>query len=274
MLIKTLLENTSASKDLACEHGLSLYIETKQHKILFDTGASEKFAENAEKMQVDLSQVDLVIISHGHVDHGGGIRAFLNVNHQAKILIHKLGFGDYYSNRPSGEKKYIGLDKTLLLYDRFVFVDGNLLIDDELELFSGVHGTKLNPTGNRNLFMQVDDSFVEDEFLHEQNLIIRENDHEVLVAGCAHRGIVNIVEHFRVKYGKAPSHVIGGFHLYNRSTDQTEEPSRIAEIGSCLLSTGAEFYTGHCTGVKAYEMLKSSMGDRVHNLATGDQLII
>jgi 7,8-dihydropterin-6-yl-methyl-4-(beta-D-ribofuranosyl)aminobenzene 5'-phosphate synthase len=85
MIIKVLAENTSATNDLCSEHGLSLYIETKGHKLLFDTGASAFFAENAIKMNVDLSAVDLAVISHGHYDHGGGLKTFLNINTCARV---------------------------------------------------------------------------------------------------------------------------------------------------------------------------------------------
>lgn len=274
MIIKTLVENTSDSEVLGSEHGLSLYIETKRHKLLFDTGAGELFAENARKMQVDLSKVDLAVISHGHYDHGGGLKIFMDLNSNAKIYINKMAFGDYYSNRPNGEKKYIGIDKTLLPNDRFVFVEGQLVIDEELELFSGVNGSRLNPSGNKDLFMNDGESFKLDDFSHEQNLIIKENGNTVLVAGCAHNGIVNILEYFHADKNRLPSQVIGGFHLYNRSADQYEDPSVIAEIGSYLLSTGGLFYTCHCTGVKAYEQLKLIMGAHVNYLSTGSQLKI
>lgn len=274
MIIKTLVENISTSDDLKSEHGLSLYIETKHHKLLFDTGASALFAENARKMEIDLAKVDIVVISHGHYDHGGGLKAFLEINHKAKIYFNKMAFGDYYSNRPDGEKKYIGIDKTLLPNERFVFVEGRLVVDEELELFSDINGTRLIPSGNQDLFMKDGESFKEDEFSHEQNLIIREKGNVVLVAGCAHHGIVNILEHFHKDKNSQPSHVIGGFHLYSRAADQYENPSVIAEIGSYLLSTGAMYYTCHCTGIKAYERLKLMMGDHVNYLSTGSQLII
>ncbi|KUK72061.1 MAG: Uncharacterized protein XD91_1565 [Clostridiales bacterium 38_11] len=274
MVIKILVENTSASEALGSEHGLSLYIEAQHHKLLFDTGASALFAENARKMQIDLSKVDLAVISHGHYDHGGGLKAFLDMNSNAKIYLNKMAFGDFYSNRPNGEKKYIGIDKSLLPNDRFVFVEGQVVIDEELELFSGIQGTRLNPSGNQDLFIKDGETFKLDDFSHEQNLIIKENGNTVLFAGCAHNGIVNILEHFHADRNSQPSHVIGGFHLYNRSTDQSENPSVIAEIGSYLLSTGAMFYTCHCTGVQAYERLKSIMGDHVNYLSTGSQLII
>jgi 7,8-dihydropterin-6-yl-methyl-4-(beta-D-ribofuranosyl)aminobenzene 5'-phosphate synthase len=269
MIIKTLVENTSNSEALGSEHGLSLYIETKNHKLLFDTGASALFAENARKMQVDLSKVDLAVISHGHYDHGGGLKAFININSNAKIYLNKKAFGDYYSNQPNGENKYIGIDKTLLPNDRFVFVEGQLVIDEELELFSDVKGNRLNPSGNKDLFVKNGESFKLDDFSHEQDLIIKENSNTVLVAGCAHNGIVNILEHFHTDKNSQPSHVIGGFHLYNRSADQYENPSVIVEIGSYLLSTCAMFYTCHCTGVQAFERLKSIMGDNVNYLSTG-----
>ena len=274
MIIKTLVENTSTSEELGNEHGLSLYIETRQHKLLFDTGASELFTENARKMQVDLSKIDIVVISHGHYDHGGGLKAFLKLNSTAKVYLNKRAFGNYYANQSNGEKKYVGLDKKLAPNDRFVFVEGRLVIDNELELFSGAKGTRLNPTGNQDLFIKDGELLKLDDFSHEQNLIIRENENSVLVAGCAHRGIVNILDQYRADKKHQPSHVIGGFHLYNRGADKYENPSVIAEIGSYLLSTGAIFYTGHCTGVKAYEQLKSIMGAHVNYLSTGSQLII
>jgi len=274
MIIKTLVENTSASEALGSEHGLSLYIETKHHKLLFDTGGSALFAENARKMQVDLSKVDVAVISHGHYDHGGGLKAFLDINRNAKIYLNQRAFGDYYANRPSGEKKFIGMDKSLLPNDRFVFVEGQLAIDEELELFSGVNGIKLKPSGNKDLFMKDGETFKQDNFFHEQNLIIKENKNWVLVVGCAHNGIVNILEHFYADKNRQPSHVFGGFHLYSRSADKYEDPGIVAEIGSYLLSTGTMYYTCHCTGVKAYEQLKSMMGDNVNYLSTGSQLII
>lgn len=122
--------------------------------------------------------------------------------------------------------------------------------------------------------MKDGESFKPDDFSHEQNMIIKENGNSVLVAGCAHNGIVNILEHFHADKNSEPGHAIGGFHLYNRSADQYENPGVIAEIGSYLLSTGAIFYTCHCTGIQAYEQLKLIMGNHINYLSTGSQLKI
>ena len=77
MVIKVLSENTAAAPEFKAEHGLSLFIETGDHKILFDTGAGGVFLENAKKLGVDIAQADFAVISHGHYDHGGGVRQFL-----------------------------------------------------------------------------------------------------------------------------------------------------------------------------------------------------
>ena len=116
MKLWTLLENTSCREDLNAEHGLSLYLETGTRRILFDSGQSGIFADNAEKIGIDLSRVDTVILSHGHYDHGGGLLRFLEQNHTASIYASPRCFGDFYN----GTEKYIGLDPALKASDRFV----------------------------------------------------------------------------------------------------------------------------------------------------------
>ena len=172
MIIQVLSENTAASEDFGCEHGLSLYAETKKHRLLFDTGASGLFAENAEKLDVDLSAVDIAVLSHDHYDHGGGLKTFLEKNEQAKVYVQERAFEPHYSNRAGGIKAYIGLDSSLLPNERFVFCGGHRKIDGELELFSQVREITPVPSGNAELYRKAGEAFVPDDFAHEQNLVI------------------------------------------------------------------------------------------------------
>ena len=109
MIIKTLVEDTTSKNNLRSEHGLSLYIETSGKKILFDSGTSGLFMENAIKMGIDISKIDYAIISHGHNDHGGGLERFFEANSKAEVFIHESAFDKHYSLR-NGSMVYIGLD--------------------------------------------------------------------------------------------------------------------------------------------------------------------
>ena len=274
MIVKVLSENTTVSKKFGSEHGLSLYVETKKHKLLFDTGASDLFAENAQKMGIDLSEVDLAVISHGHYDHGGGLKTFLHINKRAMVYLHQKAFEKHFANRPGGIKKYIGLDREMLPNERFVFCSDRYIIDEELEIFSGVAGKKLVPSGNTDLFMEADDIFVQDDFAHEQNLIIRNSGKALLIAGCAHNGIINIIDQFKEEKGCLPDYVIGGFHLYNHGMKKNEATNIVDEIGEVLLKTHLQYYTCHCTGFESYNRLKAVMGENIDYISTGDQITI
>lgn len=267
MKIVTLAENTSVSEEYGNEHGLSLYIETESHQLLFDVGASGLFAENAEKLGLDLSKVDILVISHGHSDHGGGLKTFLEINDQAAIYLNRKAFENHYSNRANGVA-YIGLDQEMLANPRFVFLDEDFVIDDTLCIFSNVQGERCQSTANADLLMEKEGVMVGDDFCHEQNLIIREKNQVVLVAGCAHHGIINILDHM-ASYDLTPTAVIGGFHLYNRSRKKPVSKELIEEIGNELLKSETSYYTCHCTGEEPYQMLKTMLGDQINYLATG-----
>ncbi|NLM52999.1 MAG: MBL fold metallo-hydrolase [Firmicutes bacterium] len=267
MLIKVLAENTAVSEDFKGEHGLSLYIETKKQKIIFDFGASNLCIEHASKLGIDLADVDLAVISHGHHDHGGGLKKFLAINAKAPIYVRRQAFDGHYSRKADGKEQYIGLEHDLLPNDRFIFTGEYLCINEELELFSGVKGEKMVPTGNQNLLMKKKGERIQDDFSHEQNLLIKEGEHKVLIAGCAHKGIINIIEHVE-KMGYGPiTHVIGGFHLYSPPTEKYEEPELVNSIGNYLKSTGIMYYTCHCTGTEAYKLLKEVMQEKIAYLA-------
>ncbi len=268
MRIKVLVENTSESPSLKGEHGFSIYIETLGKKLLFDMGASSLFLDNAMEMGVSISEVDLAVVSHGHYDHGGGLSRFLEENQKARVYIHRQAFEGHFAKRPEGTSD-IGIDKGLKKHERIILTEGVFPIDENLTLFSGVMGNEFFSSCNGYLYAGNPDRMVQDDFGHEQNLILTEGGKSVLIAGCAHRGIVNIYNSVLTLFRKEPDFVIGGFHLYNHGGCKSEDPDLVREIGEFLKNTGSKYYTGHCTGAEAYHRLKTVMGDQIQYLSTG-----
>ena len=131
MRVTAISENTSTC-GLKAEHGLSLYIETEKHKILFDFGSSDNFAANAEKLGIDLGMVDIAFLSHGHYDHGGGLLTFLDINKIANVYMHELVFEPHFN----GRNEFIGLDPTLDGHPRFIKVREDRNIDHELSFMT------------------------------------------------------------------------------------------------------------------------------------------
>lgn len=274
MIIKALVENTSCDPSLGAEHGLSLFIGTKDKNILFDTGASPLFSENAQKLGVDLQCIDFAVISHGHYDHGGGLETFLGINPEASVYVRENAFNPYHSEREGNTYEYIGLDRKLLEEKQIILTKAQTQIAEGISLFSEVTGTRFFPSGNSSLFKKEGDAYAPDDFSHEQNLVIEEEGICLLVAGCAHRGIVNILGHFYQQRGYYPTHVIGGFHLFNHRTGKPESNETLLGISQYLLESGAMFYTCHCTGEESFGFLHEKMGDHIEYLPGGRILTI
>lgn len=249
MKIVTLIENTSCRDGLCFEHGLSLYIETETHKILFDAGQSAAFAQNAEKLGVDLKAVDFAVLSHGHYDHGGGLKVFLERNATAPVYVSQYAFEPHY-----GANGYIGLDPGLQNSDRIRYMTEHIMPGPGMTLCR----IDAAPMDTAGLMVEEKGARKPDDFRHEQYLLLEEKGKRILISGCSHKGILNIMEAFR------PDILIGGFHFMKIEAEATLEAA-----AKKLLEYDTIYYTGHCTGQKQYDFLKNIMGDKLHYIATG-----
>lgn len=264
MKITTVMEDTIQKEGLCAEHGLSVYVETKHHKLLVDTGASEKTWENARALGIELKDIDLVILSHGHYDHGGGLQSFVKINPNARIYLHKEAGGPYY-NLKNGQEKYIGIEPSLLTLSQIVPLAGDTRIDEEIFVFSEGLKRRMWPAGNETLKKKENGRWVPDDFCHEQYVVLEEDGEYTLISGCAHRGILNILERFHEIYGRYPAAVYSGFHL-NKDGYTKEEIQAIEDTAKELGQTGCEFYTGHCTTEPALSVFREILGERFHYL--------
>lgn len=264
MKITALVENRSES-DLKPVHGLALYIETQKHKILFDLGPDDTIFENAGKRGIALADVDTVILSHGHSDHGGALEHFLQVNKTAKIYVQKKAFEPHYS-KAFFWKVSIGIEEKLQTHPQIVLLEGDYQIDNELCLFIVSQTDKCRSSANDQLYSEDG----RDDFSHEQNLIIQESE-TVLIMGCGHAGIVNILEKAKDFH---PKFCIGGYHLFSPFTKKTVSEALLYEIAEELLKyPDMRFYTCHCTGTKAYDYLRGKLKN-MNYLSCGETIFV
>ncbi len=271
MRIVTLVENT-CREGLGCAHGLSIYAETAKHRILFDAGPDGKLLlSNAEKLGIDLRNVDIAILSHGHYDHAGGLRAFLELNSTARLYIHTLAATRGHFATENIGWRNIGLDRRIVedFSDRIILCSNTLRIDDELCLFSDIKTADFISGSNSSLFEEVGDEYIPDPFHHEQNLLVNEGDKLHLLAGCAHRGIINILRRAEELCGRMPDSVFAGFHLTNPGLKLDLPEGFVRSVAHELKKFPSRYYTGHCTGANPFAVLKDVLGERASYLSGG-----
>lgn len=273
MKIINLMEDTAGEKKVYAEHGFSVYIVTPGHRLLVDTGASEKTWENAARLGVDPERIDLVFLSHGHYDHSGGILSFAEKNPDAKVYMHARAVCDYY-NLKDGREKYIGIDRRIPELPQVVFLKEGCRIDGEISVFCGVTGRRKWPKSNLTLKRKEGGIFRQDSFDHEQYIVVEAEGKKVLVSGCAHNGILNILDRFRELYGCDPDVVISGFHMMKKTGYEADERELIRDAAEELREMRTRFYTGHCTGIPAFEMMREIMGDQLVYMHSGDQILL
>lgn len=252
MKITVLIENSNPNNNLICEHGLSLFIQTENKNILFDFGQTDAIIENAQKLGVDLKSVDLAILSHGHYDHSGGIKAFLSVNDKAPVYMHENCFNEHFN----GTSKYIGIDKTLLSSDRLILIDSDIQIDENLSICVSAKRELFYPIDSNGLNVIKNGEFIPDNFTHEIYLVCNK---KILISGCSHRGILNILKQFQ------PSVFIGGLHLVKYEVGS----EKLNYIANKINEQSTVIYSGHCTGEEQYSYLKTILKNKLYPLSTG-----
>ncbi|MDE7244566.1 MAG: MBL fold metallo-hydrolase [Oscillospiraceae bacterium] len=267
----TVLIDNLTSGALAAEWGLAIHIDYDGHKILLDTGATERFAQNAGKLGIDLNAVELGVLSHAHYDHAGGLAAFFARNTYAPIYLRQGAKENCYGKRWIFHK-YIGIPHGFLrkYADRFRYTGSHE------ELLPGVHALAhhtdgLKVFGEKNhLYVRQGRRFLPDAFAHEQTLVFETEKGLAVFSGCSHGGVDNIIkEVLDVFPGRRICAVVGGFHLFHTSQEDVRALARrLREIGA------EQIYTGHCTGQAAYQALREELGEQAAQLHTGMEMLI
>ncbi|NNM54458.1 MAG: MBL fold metallo-hydrolase [Spirochaetales bacterium] len=264
MTLTTLSENLVPGNKLRAEHGFSILIETPEGTVLFDTGQSELFFENAQKLKLELSKVQSVVLSHAHYDHVGGLEKFCSINPLATVYVKPDFFLPKYKN-----ERFIGVHHSSKVLSRLKVLDKPCAILPGVWVMPEIPILHEADTHFGHFFTERDGQRVPDTFTDELYLAILEKQKVSVISGCSHRGITNILEaalaHFKLPFDL----VLGGFHLKDEPIDQAKQTAEairrfnIERIG-----------VSHCTGAEGYAVLRETLGGRIFYNGVGTSLTI
>lgn len=252
--IKTtiLVNNYVVKAGLKGEHGWSVLVETPTGSVLFDTGQSNLFLENAHNMGIDLTCLQKVVLSHGHYDHSGGLRDFLQLKPNTVVIAHPDVFKKRYCVESGKDPREIGMPDNVLTYRK------NFVVTREsTEVFPGCITTgeitrvKSNQNIINSFFLDPQGKSV-DQIMDDQSLILETSHGVGVILGCCHAGLFNTLNRaFELTGKKSFCFVIGGMHLSNA-------PEKIIrQTVDALLEYGVKSVgAAHCTGYRGLLALK------------------
>lgn len=261
-LTATVLIDNIAAEPLVSEWGLAVYIEHNGRRLLLDAGSTGAFAENAERLSIDLSAVDCAVLSHAHYDHGDGFPAFFVRNSAAPLYL-RSGSAECCYSGEGEQRHYIGLRRGFIAEysDRLRFADGVCSLWEGAYLVP--HLSDLSSLGGAaHLYTLDGEEYKPDSLSHEQSLVFDTEKGLVVFNSCCHGGGDIICSEAQQALGKPVHALVGGLHLF-RSAD--------ADIRAAArrLSGIPHIYTGHCTGDHAFTLLKEELGGGVEQIFTG-----
>ena len=270
MKVTFLIDNKTESTSCDAEWGLSMLIEANGRKILMDQGASSMLVRNAERMGIDLNEVDLAVISHGHNDHTGGTEYFFGVNDHAPVFVHKAGFSYQTAHDLEGNIGIPWSEKFMEENaDRIIRTEGTYQIDDRTWLIGNVPSVPgFTPT--ESFMIRVGNKMVPDQMEHEQALVIEDEEGLHVFSGCSHKGVVPILRYIQqVIPGKKIDSLVAGMHLFSAPDELIDKTIKeIDELGIRYI------FPVHCTGMNAIIRFKMQLGDKVKIATAGDEFDI
>jgi 7,8-dihydropterin-6-yl-methyl-4-(beta-D-ribofuranosyl)aminobenzene 5'-phosphate synthase len=263
--ITILSENLVGKRVGSGEHGFSAFIETDRGNYLFDTGSGQSVVANSLAFDKDLRSVKKIFLSHGHYDHTGGLPEVLKLKGKVDVHVHPNVFSDRIAVHKEDEreaKRFVGipykkgylesLGANFVLNTAFTEVEKGIFLTGEVPRKTGFE--KPDP----RLFTEVHGKTVQDTFPDDQSVILDSERGLILILGCAHSGMINIIHHVMDKTGKETFYaILGGTHLDFLTSEQLEESitflkkMKIEKIG-----------VSHCTGMRAACRLHQEFGDR------------
>jgi 7,8-dihydropterin-6-yl-methyl-4-(beta-D-ribofuranosyl)aminobenzene 5'-phosphate synthase len=268
--VTVLVENSVNERCLRAEHGLALHIQSERARILFDTGQSELIIENARKLDIPLTELDAIVLSHGHYDHTSGLEAVLKLAPQAKVFYHPAALGTKFVQESHGKSRSIGIkpNNRDALRER-ISCETHSVTEVSQGIFVTGQIPRKTPCENTGGKFFLEQNCAEPDLLpDDQALFFESKGGLVILLGCAHSGVVNTIDYIQQVTGGKPIHTImGGLHLLAASPERLQQT-----IEAFKRWNPKRIIPGHCTGMAATAQLWTAFPERCSSCSVGTKV--
>lgn len=273
MKVNIIIENKSYREGLIGQYGLSMLIESNNHSLLLDAGSDESAFLNYISMGYSPNTIDAIVVSHNHFDHIGGIPYFLN-HCNSKVYISEAANGKYYTKSFFHRRHLVSrTDIIENAIERFEFVK------DQIKLFENIYICRIDEPDpfylckDKRLKRETNGKLELDNFEHEVYVAVIENNECKILSSCSHNGIINIINDTKKRFNNIPiTTFIGGMHMRGRKSNTLNcSLEHVKNLIDAVEKSGIKtIFTGHCTGFKAYDLLRKTENVRIEYFSTGD----